>query len=207
MIIEACVESYEEAVRAQELGASRLELCACLEVGGTTPDYDLIKKVMETVKIPVKVMIRPRGGNFIYTQKELSTMINNILKCKSLGVEEIVFGILTDNNEMNLTQTKDLAELADPMSITIHKAIDRVVDPEGTIKSLREIPNVVGVLTSGQAPTAVEGIRMLKKMLNSCGEDIELIVAGKVTPENLPFLIDEIGAKAYHGRKIVGSLS
>jgi copper homeostasis protein len=201
--LEACVDSIESAVHAETAGAHRLELCANLHLEGTTPDPELIKAVLSQVQIPVKVMIRPRGGDFVYTDGEFDEMLDSIRECKSLGVPGIVTGILLKDNTLDINRLTLLAEAAGPMPVTIHKCIDLVADVFETIEQLKEISGIRSILSSGQADTAMEGTALLKRMFHACDKRLTLIVAGKVVQENLPQLISTIGAGEYHGRRIV----
>ncbi len=203
LILEACVETSEEAINAEQHGASRIELCANLYPDGTTPDAELIIAVLAHVNIPVKVMIRPREGDFVYTDGEFNTMLESIKACKSLGVSGIVTGVLREDNTLDLDRLNLLAEFAYPLPITIHKCIDLVPDIFEAIEDLKQIPGIQSILSSGQADTAEHGAELMKRMLQACGEKLKLIVAGKVTQENLPHLIPNIGATEYHGRRIV----
>jgi copper homeostasis protein len=121
ILLEACVDSMEAAIAAEQRGAHRLELCANLHLDGTTPDPGLIAAVLKAVKIPVKVMIRPRGGDFIYTDAEFMEMLASISKCKAFGVEEIATGILQRDHSLDIDRIRILAEAASPMYLTIHK--------------------------------------------------------------------------------------
>jgi len=203
VVLEACVETINESMLAEQRGASRLELCANLDQDGTTPDEKLIKDVLHAVQIPVKVMIRPRGGNFVYNREEFENMLHSIEKCQSLGVSEIVTGILRPDNSLDVERIRQLATAAAPMSVTIHKCIDLVPDIFEAIKQLKRIPGIRSVLSSGKADNAIEGTEVLRQMLPACGERLTLIVAGKVTQENLKILVRDIGTREYHGRKIV----
>lgn len=200
---EACVQSLPEALHAQQQGASRLELCARLDLDGITPDPVLISEILSAVQIPVKVMIRPRGGDFVYTDAEFNEMLDAIGICKTLGVQEIVTGVLLNNHSLDIDRIRTLVTAAFPMRTTIHKCIDQVPDILSAIDVLKTIPGVGAILSSGQALTAQEGIPMLRRMLATCGNDLTLIVAGKVTRESLQELHAEIGAEEYHGRKVV----
>jgi len=204
---EACVETLAETKQAAQKGAHRIELCGDLSVGGVTPDFGLIEKVLREVDLPVKVMIRPRGGDFVYSERELEQMKKSIRRCKEIGVKEIVCGILLPDGTIDIARLQSLAYEAAPMQICIHKAIDETPDPVREIERLKAIPQVISILTSGKAATAEEGIPVLKQLLRTCGDRLQLIVAGKVTDENLLALHAEIGAAAYHGRKIVGKLN
>lgn len=203
---EACVETLAQALNAVRLGADRIELCACLELGGTTPPRELIQAVCSQVDVPVKVMIRPRGGNFVYNTQEMETIRQSIIDCQSLGVQEIVTGILALDNEIDIHGLQKIAKWAAPLSICFHKAIDEVSDVKLAIQQLKEIPNVISILSSGQHATAWDGKEVLREMLKTCGTHLQLIVAGKVSKDNLLQIHQSINAQEYHGRKIVGDL-
>jgi copper homeostasis protein len=203
VVLEACVDSVEQAIRAERSGAHRLELCANLHLDGTTPDKETIEAVIGAVNIPVKVMIRPRGGDFVYREEEFNQMLESIRMCKELGVPEIATGVLDGQKALDLKCIEALANAASPMGVTIHKCIDLVPDLFIAIDKLKNIPGVHAILSSGQSVDAISGAERLRQMLLACGARLTLIVAGKVTQENLEFLIREIGATEFHGRKIV----
>lgn len=201
--MEACIESVHDAIYAEHHGATRLELCACLDQDGTTPDITIAQEILKTVNIPVKVMIRPRAGSFVYNDSEFAEMLNAIKIFKTAGIKEIVTGILYQDNTLDIGRLRQLSDIASPMSITIHKCIDLVPDIFSAIEELKRIPGIRSILSSGQEATAMEGAVRLKMILDACGEQLTLIVAGKVTQENLADLVVKIGAKEYHGRRIV----
>lgn len=202
MIREVCVENYLEAINGEKNGAERIELCDNLEVGGTTPSYGIIKKTIESVKIPVFVIIRPRGGNFCYSNEEIEIMKNDILVCKKLNVSGVVLGVLDRDNNINYSITKELTTLAKPMSVTFHKAIDEVKNPILEVEKLANI-GVDRILTSGTKTTAIEGKDIINKMIIQSKNKIKIVVAGKVTKENLENIKKLIPNDEYHGRKIV----
>lgn len=202
MIREKCIGSFLEALEAQELGAERVELCDNLTEGGTTPSYGTIKMVVEKLNIPAFVIIRPRGGDFYYTPEEIEIMKEDIKICKELGVKGVVIGALNRDNTINYDAIKDMIDLAKPMSITFHKAIDELENPVTEIKKLANL-GVNRILTSGTKETALEGENILREMIKEAGEDIIIIVAGKVTKDNLNEISNLIPAKEYHGKKIV----
>ncbi len=192
-----------KAIGAEMNGADRLELCSNLHLDGTTPEPTLISAVMHAVDIPVKVMIRPRAGDFVYDDAEFEEMREVIRTCKVLGVSGIATGVLTIRDTLDIQRLNMLAREAAPMTITIHKCIDLVPDVFEAITTLKHIRGVTAILSSGQSATAMEGRMLLRKMLQACGDDLTLIVAGKVTRENLRQLAGDIGAVEYHGRAIV----
>ncbi|GAO29836.1 copper homeostasis protein CutC [Geofilum rubicundum] len=128
IILEACVETLEQCITAEQKGAGRVELCDRLDLDGTTPSEDLIRAVKKALKIPIRVMIRPRGGDFIYTPAELDQMRQSILLCQDIGVDGVVLGILNKDNELDLEAMRPLIELAKPLNVVIHKAIDDTPD-------------------------------------------------------------------------------
>jgi copper homeostasis protein len=206
MTKEACVETLEEAKQAEQLGAHRIELCSRLDLDGITPNKELIEKTMNSLSIPVKVMIRPRGGNFIYSAEELKEMEESIQFCKKMNVKGVVFGILDDKNRLNLEQINMLAELASPLEVTIHKAIDQSPDMLTEVTELVKMESITSILSSGGATTAFEGKELLKKMILLSGSSIKIIPAGSITNQNLSEIHEKIGADEYHGRRIVGNL-
>lgn len=205
-IKEACVESLSQAVAAQKKGANRIELCSQLTVGGITPARSLILQVMKEVHIPVRVMIRPRAGDFVYSREEIEQMREAIEFCKATGVEGVVFGVLKQDATLDMPVIKTLLASAFPLKAVIHKAVDACSQPLEAIKILADTPGVSTVLTSAGYETAWEAREVLKQMMVLCKERIELMPAGKITTENLLELHHFLGAGAYHGKRIVGDL-
>lgn len=207
MVKEACVENLETALVAERQGADQVELCGRLDLDGITPDLDLVQKVLAQLHIHLKVMVRPRGGDFVYNEAEIEEMTTSIESFKRLGVKEVVLGILTGQNQIDIEKTKKLAAFAQPMKVTFHKAIDELDDPVDGAKQLMEVPGITGVLTSGGKSTAEEGTMVIKKMIDVSKGKLQIIAAGKVTNNNLEEIHGLIGAGAYHGKLIVGQLS
>lgn len=202
MIKEACVESLIDALEAEKRGADRIELCDNLSQGGTTPSYGTIKVALSTLKIPVFPIIRPRGGDFYYTPDEIEVIKEDIKICKSLGAKGVVLGILTADKKIDFKTLAEFMELAKPMEVTFHKAIDELEDPTLVIDDLINL-GVKRILSSGTKPTALEGKDMLNKMIEKAGDRLTIVVAGKVTKEILPEVSSLIPAKEYHGKVIV----
>lgn len=202
MIKEACVESLIDAIEAEKRGADRIELCDNLSQGGTTPSYGTIKLALSTLKIPVFPIIRPRGGDFYYTPAEIEVIKEDIKICKSLGVKGVVLGILTADKKIDFKTLAEFMELAKPMEVTFHKAIDELEDPTLVIDELINL-GVKRILSSGTKPTALEGKDILNKMIKKAGDRLTIVVAGKVTKEILPEVSSLIPAKEYHGKVIV----
>jgi copper homeostasis protein len=206
MILEACVETYQEALTAQSNGANRIELCSHLELDGLTPDTGLIEKVCAELNIPVMVMIRPRGGNFVYSEPEIQEMERAIEVAKELGADGIVFGLLTSENRIDVANTRRLVIAASPLPVTFHKAIDAMQDPAEGVKQLLQIEGITRVLTSGGKPTAIEGATKIQEMIKIADGKIIMLVAGKVIISNRKEIAAMTGAKELHGRRIVGEL-
>jgi copper homeostasis protein len=203
MIREACVETVQHAIRAEKLGADRLELCARLDLGGISPPLTLVQEVLKSCTIPVRIMVRPRGGSFVFTRDEIAVMLRYITRCKPAGIQGFVMGALTPGNRLDIPLINQLADAASPLPVTIHKAIDETADPLAGIESLKSIPGITHVLSSGKAETAIRGAGLLKKMILAAGNDLIVLVAGRITAANLEQVHQLIGAREYHGRKIV----
>lgn len=202
MIKEACIENFAEALSAQLAGANRVELCENLAAGGTTPSYGTIKACMERLNIPVFVMIRPRGGDFCYSQPELEIMKTDIAICKQLGVPAVVFGLLTNDRRIDEEHTRELIGLAHPMQVTIHKAFDELDDPFEGLEILIRL-GADRILTSGTKATAGEGTDILNRLIEKNNARITIVAAGNITAENLPELSRIIHTTEFHGKKIV----
>ncbi len=206
MILEACIETPDEARLAEKLGASRLELCANLDKGGTTPEFRVAGKVIESVNIPVKVMIRPRAGNFVYSEFEVEIMQHTINHFKKLPVSGFVLGALTSNSKLEMDIITQLVEFAAPLPVTIHRCIDSITDPVSGVIQLMKIQGIKSILTSGGAENAIEGADILNAMVGAANGRMEIIAAGGITRENLASVRELIHAPSFHGRRIVGNL-
>ena len=206
IFIECCVESLSEALIAEKRGACQLELCSDLANDGLTPDTTLTEKTLETISIPLKVMIRHRKGDFFYDKSDMSIIRNQINSMKLIGIKHIVFGSLTHLNRINLEQIKMVSEWAYPMNVTYHKAIDLSENFFEDTELLLQFKNVKSLLTSGQASTAEKGYLTLKRLLADFGKNIKIISAGRITDKNLNKIHNMIRGRYYHGRKILGEL-
>jgi copper homeostasis protein len=199
--VEVCVESFEEAMIAAQKGADQIELCSHLELDGLTPSLELFAKCRDHLDIHIKVMIRPRPGDFDYSSDEIETMIQSIRAFQEAGAREIVTGA-TSENKLNLELLRKLQEVAAPMEVTVHKAIDTCIDPVSEITRLKK-SGVKSILTSGGQQTAEKGKEVLKDMIREAGGDVEIIPAGKILPENIQLLHAQLDASTYHGRNIL----
>jgi len=183
MIVEICANSFESALAAQNAGADRIELCTNLSVGGITPPYTEIEKVVSELTIPTHVLIRPRRGDFCYTKTELKTMLKDIAFCKKLGCAGIVSGVLTSERDIDTAVTKQLIEVSEGLEFTFHRAIDQAREHR---KALREVilMGATRVLSSGQQLTALEGISVLKEMKIDAEGKIQIMPGGGINSQN-----------------------
>jgi copper homeostasis protein len=200
---ECCVETLEQAIRAAQNGADRVELCGDLSVGGITPSRQLTQAVQNAISIPIMVMVRPRGGNFVYDGRELAQMESEIHWFRQVEVAGVVFGCLTADHQIDMVNTTRLAALAKPLLVTFHKAIDETPDPVAAAHQLSQIPDIQRILTSGGHPTALAGKETLRQMITQVAPKLTIVAAGKVTKDNLEMVHQAIGATEYHGRLIV----
>lgn len=199
---EICANSVESCLAAQEGGADRVELCAGIPEGGTTPSYGEIKLARKLLtKTKLHVIIRPRGGDFLYTPLELERMEEDIRICRELGADGVVFGCLTEEGEIDREANRRLVELARPMSVTFHRAFDRTADP---MKALEDIISLGcnRILTSGQQPKAIDGISLLAQLEKKLKEyplpPIQLLAGSGVNEENIRQIFDATGIHEYH---------
>ena len=173
--LEIACFNLESAVIAQENGADRVELCAEMEVGGTTPDVEIAKQVSELLSIDLNVMIRPRGGNFVYSDVEFLQMKKEILKFKDISINGFVFGILNKDNTINKAQNTELVILAKPFPCTFHRAFDEVLDAFESLEDIIEC-GFQTILTSGQKPNVLEGVNRLAELVDKANNRIVITV-------------------------------
>jgi copper homeostasis protein len=204
LIFESCVETLEDALAAEKSGANRIELCSALDQDGLTPSDELTQQCVQNLSIPVMAMVRPRGGNFVYTEEEIRQMEAEIEFFKQSGVAGVVFGLLTEAGDVDVENTSRLARLAMPLEVTFHKAIDYSSDILKSFQELNAIDGLTRVLTSGGVDTAWNGRNVLKQMQDLPGRRIKIIAAGKVLPENRERIADYTGVAELHGKRIVG---
>lgn len=207
MILEACVETADQAVLAEQNGADRIELCSHLEWDGLTPSDDLLYETLSRISIPVMAMVRSRKGDFVYSLEDILDMKVSASFFKDVGVKGIVFGSLLKNNEIDFNALEKISNAASDLPITFHKAIDLTPDPLKSFMALVKEKMVSTVLTSGGPGPAWENREVLKEMV-AFGKyhNVTVLVAGGVRFDNLPALHEFVNATAYHGRKIVPNI-
>ncbi|MCH2033101.1 MAG: copper homeostasis protein CutC [Tenacibaculum sp.] len=184
MKLEICANSYQSALNAEQAGAHRIELCSELNSGGITPSYGLIQKVTSELSIETFVLIRPRSGNFVYSEAEFDIMKQDIVKCKSLGVNGIVSGVLMKDNTIDIERTKELISLAYPLPFTFHRAFDLVTNPTESIQQLIDL-KADRVLTSGQKNKVLDGIMLLIDLKEKFSNQIIILPGSGINSNNV----------------------
>ena len=203
---EVCVDNIKDAMRAVDLGANRIEYCSKLSEEGLTPDIEDVKYLLKNINIPLRIMIRPHSKSFNYSEKDISIMLKDISTFKKIDIDGVLIGCLNKDDEIDLKKINLLVEKTKPLKVIFHKAIDITSDPLKSLKNLIKNSNIDGVLTSGGFKKAEDGVKLLKKMLDICPINFELIIAGKITSKNINKINQKLSAKFYHGKKIVGVL-
>ena len=203
---EVCVDNIKDAMLAVDLGANRIEYCSKLSEEGLTPDIEDVKYLLKNINIPLRIMIRPHSKSFNYSEKDISKMLKDISTFKKIDIDGVLIGCLNKDDEIDLEKINLLVEKAKPLKVIFHKAIDITSDPLKSLKNLIKNSNIDGVLTSGGFKKAEDGVKLLKKMLDICPINFELIIAGKITSKNINKINQKLSAKFYHGKKIVGVL-
>jgi copper homeostasis protein len=204
--LEICVDSIESALNAQVAGANRVELCNNLIEGGTTPSYGSISSARNNLTIALNVLIRPRGGDFLYTDVEYDIMRRDIDICGEIGVDGIVLGILEKSGDIDIERTAKIIEAARPMSLTFHRAFDMCNDPFIGLEDLIAC-GVERILTSGQKNKAAEGIELISKLIERSGERIKIMPGSGINLSNIDLIARSTGAREFHltGRKVLES--
>lgn len=183
MLLEICASNYQSAINAQNAGAHRIELCSELAIGGITPSFGFIKQVLETIEIPVFVLIRPRSENFVFSEDEFEIMKHDIQLCKDLGCKGIVSGVLNVDNTIDIERTRELVALSKPLCFTFHRAFDCTPNPYDAMEQLIKL-NVDRILTSGQESSAEKGIFVLQQLKKLAIGKIIILPGGGINSEN-----------------------
>jgi len=196
-LFEICANSVKSCIEAQKGGAYRVELCAGIPEGGTTPSYGDIVLARELLKIKLNVIIRPRGGDFLYNDLEHKIMLKDIENAGRLGVDGVVIGCLNPEGDIDMKRNKELIDAAGDMSITFHRAFDMCRDPYDALEKIIDL-GCDRILTSGQQPKAVEGINLLKELVERAGDRIIIMPGSGVNADNILHLARETGAIEFH---------
>lgn len=197
----ACFNSAS-AIIAQNAKADRVELCDGIEVGGTTPNLETVKEVRQKLTIDLYVMIRPRVGNFVYSEEEIEQMKSSIVEMKKLSVDGFVFGILNENNSINKQKNLEFVELAKPYPCTFHRAFDEVLNYEQALEDVIEC-GFLTILTSGTKPNVTEGIQILKHLVEKASNRIIIMPGGGLRSSNINELNQMVKANFYHSSAII----
>lgn len=205
-ILECSVDSVESALAAEAGGADRLELCSNLIIGGTTPTVALFEEIRKYTDIPIYVLIRPRFGDFLYTEYEANVICSEITAFEKAGAEGVVIGSLNKDGSLNMEQMKRFIACAKNMSVTLHRAFDMCTNPLFVLEQAKEL-GIDTILTSGQEASCIEGITLYRQLLESAKEDITILAGAGVTPTTIQTLLKETKLTAFHmsGKEIIES--
>jgi copper homeostasis protein len=195
--IEICAASLHSALQAQEGGAHRIELCAALELGGITPSFATLELVKQSLNIPTYILIRPRGGDFCYSESEMHCMLRDIEMCKSLGLAGVVCGALHPNGLIHLQQIERMLQAAEGMGFTFHRAFDRCKNPLDALVELTDL-GVERILTSGQQSNALSGAPFIKTLVEKADNQLIIMPGAGVSPDNILAIKELTGAKEFH---------
>lgn len=197
-VYEVCVEGVEGALAAERGGADRVELCAGLAEGGTTPSLGALERARSALTLPLVALVRPRAGNFVYTEEELAVQRRDVLAAKELDLHGVALGVLTAAGEIDVARTAELVELARPLRVTFHRAFDEVREPLRALETLVEL-GIERVLTSGGAPNAPAGSAMLRALIERAQQRITVLAGGGVRAHNVLELVRATGVREVHG--------
>jgi copper homeostasis protein len=205
-IFEIAIESLQSAIIAEKAGAKRVELCAALSEGGITPSHGMIKSVCEKSNLDVFVIIRPRGGDFLYSDEEFEIMCLDIVAAKKLGADGIVSGALTTEGAIDMEKTQKMLELCHPLPFTFHRAFDRCNEPFVALEQLIDL-GVARILSSGQVPSAEHGTDLLGKLVKQADGRIIIMPGAGVNSENITDIVAKTGASEFHlsGKRPIAS--
>lgn len=195
--IEIATSDFITTAAAVKGGADRIELCANLAEGGTTPSYGTIRQCREEFNVALYPIIRNRGGDFYYTPEEFSIMLRDVQLCKDLGCDGVVIGLLNPDGTIDIKRTSQLTEAAYPMGVTFHRAFDRCIDPIAALEQLVEA-GCERILTSGQYPSVMDGIELVAALQQQADERIIIMPGSGVRKENIKLIADRTGCTEFH---------
>lgn len=197
MLIEVCASSLQSALNAQSGGAKQIELCDNLYQGGTTPGPGTLELAREMLTIGINVLIRPRGGDFLYSDIEFETIKRDILFCKKMGCDGVVIGFLNADGTINTEQTRQAIELARPMTVTFHRAFDMTIEPYKAFDQLIEM-GVDRLLTAGQKNKAPDGAQLIAELVKRAGNELIVMPGSGINENNIAWIQKTTGAKEFH---------
>jgi copper homeostasis protein len=196
-LLEISVETLEAAEAAERGGADRIELCGNLSLGGVTPGANLLRAVRANLRIPIFSMVRPRAGNFLYSDSELAETKRSIVGAKESGMDGVVLGVLTKDHRVDVERTRELVELARPLPVTYHRAFDEAVD---LLQALEDVikTGAQRILTSGGAKGALEGVTVLAELVAASGDRITIVPGAGINASNISLVAERTGARELH---------
>lgn len=213
-VLEVCVDSTASALAAKRGGADRLELCADLVIGGTTPSLALLRQIKHETGLPVRALLRPRFGDFCYDRYELAQMEESAAELVAAGADGIVTGVLTPEGDLDVEALRPIytaaaragIEAGRPVALTLHRAFDVCRDPFAALEAARSL-GLCTILTSGQAASAPAGAALLQQLVEQAGDDMEILVGAGVSAGNIPTLAAQTGARSFHlsGKQVLDS--
>lgn len=197
IVLEVCANSIQSALNAQLACVDRIELCEQLEIGGVTPAFEMIAEAKEKISIPIHVLVRPRGGDFFYSEEEFGRMKKEIEWSKKINAAGVVIGILNPDFSIDKIRLAELVQLSHPLSVTFHRAFDEVKNPFQSLEELISL-GVNRILTSGQRENALEGVSLLHQLVNQADGRITILAGGGITEENISALVEGSGTNEFH---------
>lgn len=197
VLIEICADGIESAIAAQKGGAHRIELCSALSIGGLTPSKGLMESVISHLKIPVNVLIRPREGDFLYSQLEYDVIKSDILAARQAGASGIVIGLLNSDGAVDIVRMKELRDLCRPMSVTFHRAFDMTKDPHEALEQIIKL-GCDRILTSGGYSTAFLGKKMISSLVEKANSRVVIMAGAGINEANFIELAKTTGCLEYH---------
>ena len=205
MILEVCVDSVESALNAEAGGADRIELCGDLIVGGITPSLALYERIREKIEIPIHVLLRPRFGDFLYSEEEREILVRQAKTFAKAGAENLVIGCLTPDGHLDLEALKRIIDAADGTPVNLHRAFDMCRDLDEALEDAKKL-GVVSILTSGGYASALEGIEVLEKLKKNAG-NIDIMAGAGMNAKNIKYMLENSSLTAFHmsGKKTLQS--
>lgn len=205
-ILECCVDSTASALEAAKGGADRLELCSNLVIGGTTPTLSLFEQIRSHTPIRIHALIRPRFGDFLYSDEEFQLLRREVLQFKKAGAEGVVIGCLQPDGSLDLPKMKELIACAEGMSITLHRAFDMCRDPFAELEKAKEL-GIHTILTSGQHASCLAGIERMKELCKAAGDEIDILAGAGIQAAAVEKLLQETPLTSFHmsGKKVLES--